>query len=878
MGFHHFLHLIDNGHMFFTGRDNDCLNQTLHASPTGRAPYLLVDCNNIALPNGFGSIFAHEYSAQYWAAVMNSGYKIRIIRDGPHNATRALVKLNRMKQRLSNSIANASASKKILNSFTAESSATNVSLAVKDITIDTHRRNGVDVETIHAEQEADVLIRQLCIDLVANGEEVVVFSNDASLIVGVPDTVKLFCPRRCTLVHSDHVNGSLLKGPLVPIHLALRSLNNFLFTKFPNLGDFHNKYGCKLSEWSLVLISALLWGEDLREWVQKDKDPFQLIVFMNSFLSSYNLTENKPLVNLISASALVLTWQFYVAKNKRYHILTEDEYVIPELQDSAEGIVKEVLRVARAVLRNSQGKLFGMLPKIGERRMYHPAHNTTNLVGTETKRVIVKRIYESLNEIDGHNQLTSTLYKGRWGAWADIEPLDIDTEKLVAPLRSLSTEYCHIRKCREQAEVLTQENANSEASSDPTCISVSAVDFNKWISSFSSIYENSPILYWKSEKLQPSTASINTAYNEVSLKRYVDRDGELPNEGCLKLNALENTATKLRWYVVNHEVQLLLLDTDYPWKIGHGGAMVDLDQRLSMLKHVAGLSTSPWPDAVVPFLLSIIAGSNRRELDNYSMLVDRMVFWWRAILRERCSRPTVKKTERLKRVMECLPSFAACVITVLHSLILCFDIPSQDIRNLGMFQACMLSPLFALAAADTINIFSPKLTVLNPTDCLNWKRLVNVALTNSKPSVSSISDARWTAIVDMMLGYCIDMVDDTLRFSVGGWFDAIGFLTVMRAKSESIDVLSRVEFRELLYLNDTVAQCIDELLNLEQEFVVSVERYVVQCANAEPAPVASASPVDILGDSLNAISLVSQTTLQPTDASPLNSADRKSVV
>ena len=55
--------------------------------------------------------------------------------------------------------------------------------------------------------EADVEIRRLCRELTANGDDVIVLSNDASLIVGIPDSVYVANASKLSLVHNANAAG-----------------------------------------------------------------------------------------------------------------------------------------------------------------------------------------------------------------------------------------------------------------------------------------------------------------------------------------------------------------------------------------------------------------------------------------------------------------------------------------------------------------------------------------------------------------------------------------------------------------------------------------------------------------------------------------------
>lgn len=64
-----------------------------------------------------------------------------------------------------------------------------------------------DVKPTLCKGEADVEIRRLCRELTANGDDVIVLSNDASLIVGIPDSVYVASASKLSLVRNATTTG-----------------------------------------------------------------------------------------------------------------------------------------------------------------------------------------------------------------------------------------------------------------------------------------------------------------------------------------------------------------------------------------------------------------------------------------------------------------------------------------------------------------------------------------------------------------------------------------------------------------------------------------------------------------------------------------------
>ena len=78
--------------------------------------------------------------------------------------------------------------------------------------------------------EADAEIRRLCRELVANGDDVIVLSNDASLIVGIPDSVYVANASKLSLVrNNDPASGKRLLVSLETVVINTYAQNDIIW-------------------------------------------------------------------------------------------------------------------------------------------------------------------------------------------------------------------------------------------------------------------------------------------------------------------------------------------------------------------------------------------------------------------------------------------------------------------------------------------------------------------------------------------------------------------------------------------------------------------------------------------------------------------------
>lgn len=128
--------------------------------------------------------------------IFSSGFKVKIIKDGKHDALRGVTKLQRMLQN-ANSADIDSATGAMYMYFDAEAIIDSVRqecMAVWQQKVDYGECERVPtVDIVRAEEEADAAIRSFCRESVQKDPNVAVLilSNDASLILGLEGKIYL---------------------------------------------------------------------------------------------------------------------------------------------------------------------------------------------------------------------------------------------------------------------------------------------------------------------------------------------------------------------------------------------------------------------------------------------------------------------------------------------------------------------------------------------------------------------------------------------------------------------------------------------------------------------------------------------------------------
>ena len=177
------------------------------------APWLVIDMSNVTgylcnCEGGHYDLFQKHCEA-FWTAIFRSGYRIKVVRDGSHSAMRGCIKLERMSKR--NNLYN--------NNLKLYFAGEGIFHAVRE-QVRTElwsERKTLVVDIVRTPQEADAFIRQFCLS--TRDSEVVILSNDSSLVLDQEDNVYIASPCRLTIAvpsHSENIAHPIaLYGPVL---------------------------------------------------------------------------------------------------------------------------------------------------------------------------------------------------------------------------------------------------------------------------------------------------------------------------------------------------------------------------------------------------------------------------------------------------------------------------------------------------------------------------------------------------------------------------------------------------------------------------------------------------------------------------------------
>jgi hypothetical protein len=175
------------------------------SSEDGKTPWIVIDWNNfhmgLAEWQGGHMAAAEQMMEAFCVAIATSGYKVCVIKDGAHDASRAVIKLDRMLQKIIET-------SRIDLGLTANLEKLDSKYLVPDVAckaiskiFESHMGNpapitesnapGVRYVSYTANGEADPAIRKFAREKSAQGCDVYIISADGSLLLGVPVTVSL---------------------------------------------------------------------------------------------------------------------------------------------------------------------------------------------------------------------------------------------------------------------------------------------------------------------------------------------------------------------------------------------------------------------------------------------------------------------------------------------------------------------------------------------------------------------------------------------------------------------------------------------------------------------------------------------------------------
>jgi len=783
MGFSNFWSIFQHPDIFF-GRPLP--TRQLHysassASNGSRQPYLLIDYNNVFMKaslHDFGNVLINDvFIDRLWNAILSSGFKIRIIFDGAHNPDRALVKLMRMHGTISKALRTTA-----LEASTFDNMEFDASLQVAKSTYNSllaaYEEQKIDIKCITAEQEADTLIRRMCRKLVGSRESVCIFSGDASLILGVPSAVYILSPDRFLINEAGKI-----EGPCLTVSSVLAALNAFIFANY----RFLNPTGCKLDSESLCLVASLLGGEEVRSTVDPACSPYQIVDTVSTFLFQRRvMVQSDPWFSsnprlLVSACVLVLAWRQHLTNcNDVFpHEVPNPVRYVSYLSSLLLGVTEALNDAVRG---NTSPRIFS-IPKLNPDGIYKLS---TGILSQINKVGVIRLIAKRLDEIMDLSSVAKgspiVLYKSIWPVYtSSYEPVGEDTEETLRPFVSYV----------KQLSRLHASSAQKVASINEPILTtdyISAEAFNTWMgtqhpSSRTKMTSSESISYrcWKASIIQKSSKVLDR-FDAHSLSTSILNSGTFPASGSIAADAFGRV---LAWEVRPdaQSFQDDLCDPTYRWE-SSGGPVVDLRVRYLTLRSGA-VGLLDW------FGVNVGLGQQ---------LLGSLTSFWTTAYQMKSRRGMHPSVDSLVAAPDVGATTIVVLLQVIAScwfpkLIKVADDGAEKLKAFiadALVEALALSPLFALGlfcrVKDSLS------DIHTTTQCIHaWYNRWNHLLVLSKNSLSSapvgsLEDARWTEVVDLILGKLVDHVPAALShlgnmIAFAGWFDANGVCTALRLKS-----------------------------------------------------------------------------------------------
>ena len=460
------------------------LVRDLHCEESYRskAPWLLIDWSNlksIASESGGSFNFINIYQEKYLEAIFQSAYRIHVFIDGSqHDAKRAVIKLDR------------------LASVTKEpefiDSGGNLNLLLKylktkynfDISVyrTTRSESGV---------EADSEIRKFARKFLSSADdpdyaqEVIIMSEDASLLIGIHGNVSMTNPRYLTLktkatvlyesatasaVDSTLVSMSItvLNGPIIRISnfisILIKECKEYvLYNKLKNSIEYNDfTIGTK----SLTLIFALIDGNHSHDDHDKDSNPFNLIRFI-AYLSlpsdaEYDDFKKQPkYMKLIYATILIYIYHKndnYVHKNfNNFRVILNKMKLICDN--------RSVPPIDFYGLMNRGYKLIKLPNNKNEKRQLckiTPFFLTSSLYFMDNIKLI-EVLNKRLNETNDENIIHTQKYLNVTKIWNQFQFIsNINYNEIIQPFLSFMKQLKLVNKINSNIEINKQLKFSNE--------------------------------------------------------------------------------------------------------------------------------------------------------------------------------------------------------------------------------------------------------------------------------------------------------------------------------------------------------------------------------------------------------------------------------
>lgn len=262
--------------------------------------WLVIDYNNFVMSVSDGSgghiHFIENRISLIFNAVKNSGYRIHIFKDGNIDQERAVIKLKRQHSDMM---------KKVRLNIPNKGSESKNSMKIAFRLASRIFKADEQIQITKADGEADPAIRLFISELPA-GERATILSGDASLILGLPQSVCIVNGKSCSI----HPLTNCLRWRPILVKDFLEKLNNATedIEEGETSGQLHLIKSLKrLESGHLPWLVALLENE--RNTTNGDNDPSRLILCMKEYMYAQKVEYAEDLKrNLYAAATLLRLW------------------------------------------------------------------------------------------------------------------------------------------------------------------------------------------------------------------------------------------------------------------------------------------------------------------------------------------------------------------------------------------------------------------------------------------------------------------------------------------------------------------------------------------------------------------------------------------
>jgi hypothetical protein len=528
---------------------------------TPNNPWLVLDLSNIVygvarLSGGNYRMF-ERYSEAFWRAIYFSKFKIMVVKDGPHNGERGVIKLHRMMQK-SRYLDPHREEDVTDNSLFYECSE--IRRRVRDEAI-AELGPGLVVQEVTAAQEADDEIRRFCRE---QKSDVLILSNDTSLILGLDDNKYIVSMSRLVLSPKAGHKYPMLFGPALKLGVLCTMWCKCIYKSHFDVGlrgavieDLKkparssstassadgNTNVSPINSESLLLVSCLLEGE------YEEYDPNEItngtglfLSFLKNYCFPYNCAlrssadryDKRKLDFIVACTAVMLFARCQIKKAG------------PVKYDSFEGfevVLEETKRVAAAVMaQDPAGQSIFDLPRKNNGSFHNVCEKLLGMNVEAVMNVLHRRLalLAKNGEATGHR---NPLYYGEWGIWMSCEPVSPGhmTEDILHPFTSLMRQVVVASHC---PAVSVEPVESSDAS---------PANFNDYLRRLISVAEVALPVESLSDAEAPSVWASrllfrpleeSTAFTKTQVFEYVQSNaGVLPTNGILSQQEIPNSAS-----------------------------------------------------------------------------------------------------------------------------------------------------------------------------------------------------------------------------------------------------------------------------------------------------------------------------------------------